>query len=526
MRRLVRFALPFAAACAVSAYALPSSVMLLCAVVCALLFAASCVLRWKHRLTLCIALAGLAFGFGWTGLYARLYMEPVHLAAQQETERVAELCDYPFDSAYGFGMDLRLLIGGRVVKARVYGSGDKPELAPGDLVRGTFRLKPSVKEDGADNALYYQSKGFLLRGSVKNAEYVRTNTLRLRDLPARAAQGIRRVLAAALPEDTAGYFQALLTGDKSGLSYGVKYDMSVAGISHTVAISGMHVSMLLAALYLLLGRNTRRIALLGIPLLLFFTAMTGASPSVVRAAVLQTLVLLAPLLRREADFPTSLCAAGLVILLPNPYAVADVSFQLSFAAMTGILLCTQPIYARLSAKTERFAKKRVLRRLFRLVFVIVSSTLGALVFTAPLIALHFGRFSLYGLLTNLLVLPLVSLCFVGGLAVTAAGLVWLPAGRLLGRLLAWPVRYILLVSRWAAGRPCASLDTGKTVFLRGVSEGEAAFALGTVEGGARCFYNDMFAGIFSPMVLKDGGVMMSVAADAKGSSYSIKIFNA
>ncbi|MBQ6020176.1 MAG: hypothetical protein IJL26_08360 [Clostridia bacterium] len=74
--------------------------------------------------------------------------------------------------------------------------------------------------------------------------------------------------------------------------------------------------------------------------------------------------------------------------------------------------------------------------------------------------------------------------------------------------------------------PDVFVTDGKTVFLRGVSEGEAAFALGTVDGGARCFYNDMFAGIFSPMVLKDGGVMMSVAADAEGSSYSIKIFNA
>ena len=72
--------------------------------------------------------------------------------------------------------------------------------------------------------------------------------------------------------------------------------------------------------------------------------------------------------------------------------------------------------------------------------------------------------------------------------------------------------------------PDLFVTDGKTVFLRGVSEGEAAFAVGTIEGGASCYYNDMFAGIFSPMILRDGGVMMSVAADAQGSSYSIKIF--
>ncbi|MBR1810425.1 MAG: hypothetical protein IJ766_02090 [Clostridia bacterium] len=66
---------------------------------------------------------------------------------------------------------------------------------------------------------------------------------------------------------------------------------------------------------------------------------------------------------------------------------------------------------------------------------------------------------------------------------------------------------------------------GNVVFLRGASEGIAAVAIGTVDGGAVCYYNDMFSGIFSPMILRDGSVMMSVAADKEGSAYSIKIFN-
>ncbi|MBQ6164325.1 MAG: hypothetical protein IJK23_07615 [Clostridia bacterium] len=73
--------------------------------------------------------------------------------------------------------------------------------------------------------------------------------------------------------------------------------------------------------------------------------------------------------------------------------------------------------------------------------------------------------------------------------------------------------------------PDVFVTDGKTVFLRGVSDGVAAFAIGSVGGEARCFYNNIFAGVFSPMILKDGGVMMSVSADAQGSSYSIKIFN-
>lgn len=463
MRRLLRFALPFAAACAASAYLLPSSFMLYVSAGCAALLIAAILIRWKHRRTLCLVLAGLFAGFGWTGLYAKLRMEPVHLAAQQEKVLTAELSGYPFDAAYGWGADVRLPVAGTTVRARIYGSGERPELAPGDTITGTFRLKPSIKDDGADNALYYQSKGFLLRGSVKDPAFAKSDGRKLRYLPARLAQGLRELLSDAMPEETESFLHALLTGDKSGLSYDVKYDMSTAGISHTVAISGMHVSVLLGALVLLLGRNSLRVSLLGIPLLVLFTLMTGASPSVVRAAVIQLLVLLAPLFRREADLPTSLGAAALLILLPNPYAAADVSFQLSFAAMAGILLFAQPLYGRLRAKADHI-RLRFFRWLVKGIFANLSTTLGALAFTTPLIALHFGRFSLYGLAVNLLVLPVIAVCFVGGLVVAFACLAYQPAGAVLGRVLALPVRYVLWLSHTAASLPFASLNTDTPIF--------------------------------------------------------------
>lgn len=82
----------------------------------------------------------------------------------------------------------------------------------------------------------------------------------------------------------------------------------------------------------------------------------------------------------------------------------------------------------------------------------------------------------------------------------------------------------LTLSNAAKFTPDLFVSDGSVVFLRGVASNEASFALGTVAGGAACYYNDMFAGIFSPMILKDGGVMMSVSSDAQGSSYSVKIF--
>lgn len=84
-----------------------------------------------------------------------------------------------------------------------------------------------------------------------------------------------------------------------------------------------------------------------------YALLTGAAPSVIRAAVMQILLLLAPLVKREEDTPTSLCAAMLVILLQNPWAVADLSFQLSFASMAGLLLFGNRLYHAMTRRARR-----------------------------------------------------------------------------------------------------------------------------------------------------------------------------
>ena len=95
---------------------------------------------------------------------------------------------------------------------------------------------------------------------------------------------------------------------------------------------------LIALLGLLVFRRQRLTAFLGYPALLFYMLMVGCTPSVVRSCVMVGFVLLAPLAGREGDTPTALSAALLVILMVNPFAIASVSLQLSFAAVAGLLL--------------------------------------------------------------------------------------------------------------------------------------------------------------------------------------------
>ena len=200
------------------------------------------------------------------------------------------------------------------------------------------------------------------------------------------------------------------------------------------------------------------LVLLGIPVLLFFGAMAGFTASVTRAVIMQILFLLALGLNREYDPPTALSFAGLVMLLQCPLNIAGIGFQLSFASVAGIFL----FYEKLSNWLKAWlpGKGKTFRgRLERFFTASIAVTLSATVMTVPLTAIHFGVVSLVGILTILLVLPVVSLIFYGTMAVCAVGCVHLGAAEVLGKIVAWPIRYVLAVARGLGSLPLAAVFT-------------------------------------------------------------------
>lgn len=140
----------------------------------------------------------------------------------------------------------------------------------------------------------------------------------LRDIPARLRRTLGERLEGLFPSDVGGFAQALLLGEKSGLSDAQRNQLSLAGMSHIVAVSGMHLSILFGLVYVLTLRQRVLSALLGIPIAVFFAAVAGFTPSVTRAALMLSLALLARLLRREYDPPSALAFAVLALLLWNP----------------------------------------------------------------------------------------------------------------------------------------------------------------------------------------------------------------
>ena len=258
-----------------------------------------------------------------------------------------------------------------------------------------------------------------------------------------------------------------MLGDKSALyAQDLDIPLSTTGIMHTVAVSGLHLAFLLGFLRLFTG-NRRTTAIIGLPLMVVFVVMAGGSPSVLRAAFMTALLLFAPLLGRENDPPTSLLTALAILLAANPFAAASISLQLSFASMAGLFCVSGALHRALDARllptdTKLSRPRRKIRAFFS---ATTASSVGAMVFTVPLTALHFGNISLIAPVTNLLILWLLPAAFIGCYLAALLGLVWAWGGMALAWVTAWPLRYILAVAKLLSKLPGAVLFTGNRVVV-------------------------------------------------------------
>ena len=463
MRRLVWFACTFAAAVLLCVYVLPGIPIWLGVVAVALGGGLLC-LRRKRLRRVCCLLLGFGVGLLWTGLYYQTQLRPALCLTGEAQTITATVASYPAQTRYGQRLDVLLDCGGTRCRTLLYLRETDVKAAPGDQLSVKAEVEAaSLQARTEEENLYARSRGYVLQAYAKGDARVTPQAKRpLWACPAWLAWQLQGKITALFPADTAPFLQALLTGDRSGFSYADKNALSLAGVSHVVAISGMHVSILLAMLLLFLRRRGLAAAI-GIPVVVCYALLTGAAPSVIRAAVMQILLLLAPLVKREEDTPTSLCAAMLVILLQNPWAVADLSFQLSFASMAGLLLFGNRLYHAMARRARR-KLPALAAKLRAALFASVSASLGAMVFTTPLVACSFDLVSLAAIGVNFLVLWAVSLCFQLGLVICLVGFVLPGVAAFFAGLLSWLVRYFWWIVRGAARLPFAAVYTS-SVYL-------------------------------------------------------------
>jgi len=445
MRVLATFTASFAAGIFIAQYLLPAEWLLPCAVAAFILAFGRIFLHGKSGRRVLLVGVGLSLAFGWNDLYCLQVRQPTEELIDSNQTAVMTLCEYAIPTESGAKVTVRVEdVPGKLL---YYGDAALLELRPGQTATDEVYLVSAARIHDED-VTSFTSKGiFLLAYSRGEPGFESGSMDALRWWPARMGRAMQETLSVLFEGDVAAFLTALLTGEKSGLSAQASADLSESGLLHVLAVSGMHCGFLLTMVIALTGKQRKRLtAAVTIPLLLFYAVLTGGSPSVLRACAMLIFYLIAPLFNRESDAPTSLFTALFLILAVNPFSAASVSLQLSFGAMAGILCITPKLYQSLTS-----GRKHV--KVIYFILAAFSTSIGSLVFTAPLSAIYFGTLTLISPLSNLLCLWAASLAFISALATVVTGLLFPPLAIILSFVPRVLVMFVLSASHFLAGIP-------------------------------------------------------------------------
>ncbi|MCV6595340.1 MAG: ComEC family competence protein [Silicimonas sp.] len=348
------------------------------------------------------------------------------------------------------------------VRVSLHGDQRFIDPAPGQIIGLTGHLSPpsgAVEPGGFD---FRRHAWFLRLGAVG---YTRTPALVLAPAePGGLRLGINRIrqavsahVRAVLPGREGGFAVAITTGERSHIDRAVLDDLRAANLAHLLAISGLHMGLLTGFVFASLRYGlapfalrwpTRKIAALGALIAgAAYLALSGGNVATERAFVMVAVMFAALLLNRRAVTLRAVAVAALIVLTLRPEALYGPGFQMSFAATTALV-------AVFGALRRPPGEGRRWPRGARFVFGVAVSSLVAGMATAPIAAAHFNQVPHYGLIANMLSVPLMGAVVIPGAVLAALlapfGLSWIGLG-----LMAPAIRWILAVAETVAGWPGA-----------------------------------------------------------------------
>ena len=470
MRKLACFAVGFTAAAAGAVYFLPAGTFLPLGVLCMCLALVIRVLGkgcWRRAF---LVLCGVWIGLLYLAVFDYTHMLPAAELDDKTIQLQGVVAQWPRKTEYGWQVDVRMGVE-RGVKLTVRLTCDEQgeHLVPGDRIR-TVAHCTAVRDRTGATDLTYASQGIFLRARAYGELNVeRPDQIPFSVLPVYWSGQLKQSISLGFSAETAPLIKAVVTGDRTDCSDILDSTIRRTGLSHTTAVSGMHLSYLIGFLVLFLGGGRSK-CLITIPVILLVVVMAGCTHSITRAAVMLILVQLAPVFGRETDGPTSLATALMVLLVDDPYSVAGVGLQLSFASMTGLLLFSEPVRDRVLGwlcpdKEEEGVLYSVWRRGAWLVAGSLGATLSTMLLTTPLIAVYFGQFTLVAPLANLLVIWAVSVVFCGGLILGALWTVLPVLCAWAAPVVEWAARYVLWTTQRLAQLPFASVPSREPFYL-------------------------------------------------------------
>lgn len=327
----------------------------------------------------------------------------------------------------------------------------------GDLVKldgYLVGMKRPTNPGGFDELSYYYSRKIYYKLYSDNAVII-NHSFNFNSLISNLRNSVYEHINYLFPENEASIISTMLLGMKEELSQDTKKLYQMSGISHLLAISGLHVSILGLGLFNFLKKVSNKIktsAGISIIVLILYCLLTGGSISTVRATIMLCLMLLSYFFTERYDVFAAIFSAAFIILLLNPYQLFDVGFLLSFSAVLGIVLIT-PI---LEERYNQFNKK-----ILSLLFVTLSASLC----TYPVIAYFFYQLSFYGVIVNLIVVPIMSGVIGFSILAITLSYAWIKLGTFTAGIVYFILKYIEMITKLVPGLPIHIIHIKKPTIL-------------------------------------------------------------
>ncbi len=334
----------------------------------------------------------------------------------------------------------------------VYSSDTQPlQIGNQITVRGSLIKFTQAANPGQFNEQeYYKIENIDFKAEADSITVTDFSYSKYHALLGRLKAGMMRSYSTILDSKEAGTLIAMLLGEKYLLEEDIKQLYQINGISHVLAISGLHISLIGMSIFWLLKKC--KLPLMAATLVTIFMVysygvLTNFGVSTNRAVVMMIVMLLSALFGKTYDMLSATALSALIILLQNPLQLFSAGFQLSFAAILGIAVLF-PGLKQLFPWKNSFLDG-----------LLVS--ISAMMATTPIILYFFYQFPTYGLITNLLILPLVTLLTLSAILAGIAGMISLP----FGIFLAGGPNYILklyeAICRIGAAAPASLITVGR-----------------------------------------------------------------
>ncbi len=359
------------------------------------------VLFFKKRMFVSVVSLAVIMSAVYGYLYFDQYVTKASRLPEAGNERI-EIVDISFSNdkiAYVDGIDQN----GYKIHYTIYGV---PEIELGDVIAGEITFKEIQPSDDFDVERFYNSRNIWIEGEVNGASVVGHNGSFVRKMIAAAHNYCKACFDDHTNDTISGVLSALAIGERSELDDSIRRDFGRAGLSHMLAISGMHLSVIMGCIVMfadMFRLDKRWSSVIVIVICACYILVAGASSSILRAGIMFILMSLSSVFRRQSDSLTNLMVSVTLIILFSPSAVFDTGLILSFTATLGIVVIVGKYMRR-----TRDVKHTLLGKLWHGILISFITTLSAHAFSFIPMLIFFDNFSIISILSNLLVSPVIT----------------------------------------------------------------------------------------------------------------------